>query len=212
MLSKFFGNTRKPEGFGGKLMVAMMNGGHAGMARWGLAHISLGADAWVLDAGCGGGANLAALLRLCPAGTVAGLDHSPVSVEAALKKNAAGVQVGRCRVVQGDVLALPFGDSSFDAVTAFETVYFWPDIENAFREVRRVLRPGGIFFICNEDDGEKASGQKWAQIIDGMTVYDSRRLTTLLESAGFETISAHHERKKGWLCLTAQKPTADAQP
>lgn len=75
-----------------------------------------------------------------------------------------------------------------------------------------MLRPGGIFFICNEDDGEKASGQKWAQIIDGMTVYDSRRLTTLLESAGFETISAHHERKKGWLCLTAQKPTADAQP
>ena len=32
----FFENTRKPEGFGGKLMVAMMNLGHSPVARWGL--------------------------------------------------------------------------------------------------------------------------------------------------------------------------------
>ena len=54
----FFENTRKPEGFGGKLMVAMMNLGHNPVARWGLQFLDAAPDARVLDCGCGGGANM----------------------------------------------------------------------------------------------------------------------------------------------------------
>ena len=54
----FFENTRKPVGFGGKIMVAMMNLGHSPMARWGLRYLALAPDARVLDCGCGGGANI----------------------------------------------------------------------------------------------------------------------------------------------------------
>ena len=54
----FFENTRKPEGFGGKLMVAMMNLGHSPVARWGLQFLDAAPDARVLDCGCGGGANM----------------------------------------------------------------------------------------------------------------------------------------------------------
>ena len=52
----FFENTRKPVGFGGKIMVAMMNLGHSPVARWGLRFLELAPDARVLDCGCGGGA------------------------------------------------------------------------------------------------------------------------------------------------------------
>mgnify|MGYP000083256084 CR=1 FL=1 len=45
----FFENTRKPEGFGGKIMVAMMNLGHSPVARWGLHFLELTLDAKVLD-------------------------------------------------------------------------------------------------------------------------------------------------------------------
>ena len=55
--------------------------------------------------------------------------------------------------------------------TAFETVYFWPELAQNFREVYRVLKPGGIFFICNEANGETTKDDKWTQIIDGMTIY-----------------------------------------
>ena len=41
----FFENTRKPVGFGGKIMVAMMNSGHGAMADWGFEHITFPADA-----------------------------------------------------------------------------------------------------------------------------------------------------------------------
>lgn len=43
----FFENTRKPVGFGGKIMVAMMNSGHGAMADWGFEHITFLADAAV---------------------------------------------------------------------------------------------------------------------------------------------------------------------
>ena len=77
----FFENTRKPVGLGGKIMVAMMNVGHSAMAAWGLRFLQPAPDAMVLDCGCGGGANIKTLLKLCPKGKVQGIDYSAVSVE-----------------------------------------------------------------------------------------------------------------------------------
>ena len=54
----FFENTRKPVGFGGKIMVAMMNFGHSAMAAWGLQFFAACPGCMVLDCGCGGGANI----------------------------------------------------------------------------------------------------------------------------------------------------------
>ena len=87
----FFENTRKPVGLGGKLMVAMMNLGHSPMTRWGLRFLRLAPNAKVLDCGCGGGANIKTLLKLCPKGKVQGIDYSAVSVEKARKVNAGAI-------------------------------------------------------------------------------------------------------------------------
>ena len=124
----FFENTRKPVGFGGKIMVAMMNLGHSAVARWGLQFLNTAPDAKVLDCGCGGGANIRRLLKKCPQGVVKGIDYSPVSVEKSKKVNEAAIAEGRCAVLQGSVADMMFADNWFDAVTAFETVYFWPDL------------------------------------------------------------------------------------
>ena len=64
----FFENTRKPVGFGGKIMVAMMNVGHSAVAQWGLQFLNVAPDAKALDCGCGGGANMKRLLKKMPAG------------------------------------------------------------------------------------------------------------------------------------------------
>ena len=87
---------------------------------------------------------------------------------------------------------------------AFETVYFWPELAQNFREVYRVLKPGGTFFICNEANGETAKDDKWTQIINGMTIYTDADLKVYLEQAGFGRVQSH-KNKKGWLCVTAQK-------
>ena len=199
----FFENTRKPEGFGGKIMVAMMNVGHSAVARWGLQFLELAPDAMVLDCGCGGGANMKRLLKKCPQGIVKGIDYSPVSVEKSKKVNEAAVTKRRCDVLCASVAELPFEPEQFDAVTAFETVYFWPDLPQCFREVYRVLKPGGTFLICNESNGDSDKDEKWTEIIGGMTIYKDAELKAYLEQAGFHEVQIH--KKKSWLCITARK-------
>ena len=199
----FFENTRKPAGLGGKIMVAMMNFGHSAMAEWGLHFLQPAPDAMVLDCGCGGGANIKKLLKLCPKGKVQGIDYAAVSVEKARKVNAGAIAEGRCNVQQASVAELPFEAEQFDVATAFETVYFWPELAQNFREVYRVLKPGGTLLICNESNGDTDKDKKWTEIIGGMTIYKDAELKTYLEQAGFHDVQIH--KKKSWLCITAWK-------
>lgn len=199
----FFENTRKPTGFGGKLMVLMMNVGHRALSGWGLRFLKLAPDAKVLDCGCGGGANIRTLLKKCPKGIVKGIDYSAVSAEQARKRNADAIQAGRCAVWQGSVEQIIFASGWFDAVTAFETVYFWQDLAGSFSEIFRVLAPGGTLLICNECGGAPG-GARWEQVVSGMHVYAPEELHTVLERSGFQTMQVF-ENKQGWLCVIARK-------
>lgn len=200
----FFQNTRKPEGLGGKLMIAMMNSGHTPLATWGFSHISVAPDAAALDIGCGGGKNVELLLGMAPGGHVTGVDYSEVSVETSRKLNRDAIAAGRCDIVQGNVLELPFGDATFDVATAFETVYFWPSIEQSFAQVHRVLCPGGAFLVTNELEGRTKGAEQWTKKIDGMTAYTAEQLKDLLEGAGFTDVTVDRHASKGWICLTAR--------
>ena len=200
----FFENTCKPVGFGGKIMVAMMNSGHGAMADWGFGHLAIPKDATVLDVGCGGGANIKKLLQKCPKGFVKGIDYSEISVEKSRKVNAKAIRLGRCEVLQASVAQLPFAEVTFDLVTAFETIYFWPGLADCFREVYRVIKPGGTFFICNESNGETTKDDKWVEKIGGMTIYNAAQILTALNQAGFTDAKAF-KKDKGWLCVTAKK-------
>ena len=200
----FFENTRKPIGLGGKIMVTMMNIGHRALADWGLRFLRLPKDAKILDCGCGGGANIKKMLKKCPQGIVKGVDYSEVSVKKAQEVNQKAIAEYRCVVWNGSVTRIIFASGWFDYVTAFETVYFWPDLVQSFREVNRVLKPGGTFLICNECGGDNAKDEKWTEKIDGMTIYKDVQLQAMLEEAGFQNIQIH-KKNKGWLCLLAQK-------
>ena len=93
----------------------------------------------VLDACCGTG-DLA--IAACEAGgEVVGLDFSQRMLDRAARKSE------RVEWVRGDLLALPFGDASFDAATVGFGVRNVADLERALRELRRVLRPGGRLAI-----------------------------------------------------------------
>ena len=135
-----------------------------------------------------------------------GLDYSDVSVEKTRAVNKAAIEGGRCNVVQGDVTALPFDEKTFDLVTGFETVYFWPDIESCFRQVFRVLKLGGLFLIVNESDGTDAMGEKWEKMIDGMKLYKGEDLALVLKNAGFCDIHINRSIRKPWLAVTGKKP------
>ena len=115
------------------------------------------------------------------------------------------IDAGRCAVRQGDVSELKLSNESFDLATAFETVYFWPGLERCFAQVARVLKPGGLFLICNESDGLDATGKKFEKIIDGMKCCTAEELEDALREAGFSEVSTDHHGRKPWICVLARK-------
>ena len=205
LLGRYFNNTRKPDGVMGKMMLVGMNVGHAAVSSWGLSHIADLEPTAIAELGCGGGRTAAELLRKYPKAQLVALDYSQASVEKTRKVNQVEIDAGRCRLVQGDVAHLPFQDSRFDLVTAFETVYFWPGLEKCFAEVARVLKPGGAFLICNESDGTDAASLKFEQIIEGMKCHTAEQLEAALKAVGFTAVTVSHHPSKPWLAVLAKK-------
>lgn len=75
------------------------------------------------------------------------LDYSPDMMERA-KRQAEKRGLKNVRFIQGDVGKLPFPDGSFDLVLSLNGFHAFPDKGAAYREVFRVLKPGGIFCGC----------------------------------------------------------------
>lgn len=203
------GHPEKPAGEDGLKLLARMNGGHhEELSFWGLSFLPVGKKDRLLDIGCGGGANIGRLLERSPQGRITGVDYSPLSVRASREHNAKAIEEGRCEVLEGNASDLPLPDASIDAATAFETTYYW-DLPSAFAEVRRVLKPGGRFLVCNEDDGGDPEVIDLAGKIPGMAVHSPAELERALEQAGFEIERSEHVSEKGHLAIVARKPRVE---
>lgn len=205
LFKKFINQTRKPEGFLGKLMVGGMNGGHARLADWGMTHLGGIEPANIAELGCGGGRNAGELMKRYPKARLTAVDYSELSVEKTKQFNKNMIASGRCEVMRASVAKLPLGSGSVDLATAFETVYFWPGLEDCISEVCRIIKPGGTFLICNESDGTDETSKKYEKLIDGMRCYTAEELEKALRAAGFSEVIADHHETKPWLTVIAKK-------
>lgn len=92
----------------------------------------------ILDVGCGTGANLVALQRF---GSTAGCEIEAEAVTFCERRGLQGV------VQQTDLNRLPFGDTTFDLVTAFDVIEHIEEVVAMLRETARVLKPGGHLMV-----------------------------------------------------------------
>ena len=133
-----------------------------GMDRWWrrrmVARVRLSAPANVLDLATGSGDVAFALARALPAGTaIVGMDFcQPMLDEAEAKKSRHQRPGSQIEFRQGDGLALPLTDASFDAVTISFGLRNMADRRRSLMEMRRVLRPGGRMFVL-----EFSQPQRW---------------------------------------------------
>jgi SAM-dependent methyltransferase len=93
-----------------------------------------------LDVGCGNGAFTEMLVERCAPASVQGIDPSEEQLAYARKRPAARLAQFR----QGDAMALPFPDDSFDTAVMPLVIFFVPDPARGVAEMARVVRPGGI--------------------------------------------------------------------
>jgi SAM-dependent methyltransferase len=131
-------------------------------------------DVRALDLGCGTGIFLESLARY---GEAVGLDSSPDALAFCRER-------GLTRLVRGDGALIPFGDESFDLVTANDLIEHIEDDAAALREVHRVLKRGGRAFIF-----APAFDFLWSlqdEISHHRRRYTRARLARIIEGAGFE--------------------------
>nr|WP_034490878.1 class I SAM-dependent methyltransferase [Actinomyces sp. oral taxon 171] len=192
----------RPSSLMGRLLLRSMNIGHGRLHQWGLKAAGIQLTDRVLDVGCGGGKAISRILEETRR-EVAGVDHSPEAVKTARSVNRAAISSGRLRIVESSVENLPFRDGFFDVVTAFETTYFWPELQAALTEIHRVLNRGGRLVIANEF-ADRASAGAWAGRLN-MHVPDSEALAGAAYEAGFLMVDVSVHPHNGWLRLVAAK-------
>jgi ubiquinone/menaquinone biosynthesis C-methylase UbiE len=207
MLKEFFQSLRKPKGIGGSIMLWSMNWAHSTMAKWGLKHLNIKNHDSILDIGCGGGVNISRMLKKASNLKLFGLDYSELSVKKSIKHNKKAIDKKQCEIKHGSVSNIPYNEVTFDIVTAFETIYFWPDITNDTREILRVLKPGGIFFICNDVvrlDNEEPPYEYFTKLLD-LKMYSPKDFNNILTKSGFVDIKINLSSNKKLICIIAKK-------
>lgn len=215
MDKKLVKNARKPEGKYGEKILERMNKSHESLAQWGVSHLQIKSTDIILDIGCGGGKNVKRFAEIASEGKIYGLDYSEVSVNKSKELNKKEIENGKVKIEQGSVSQLPYADETFDLVTCFETVYFWPDFIEDLKEVHRVLKNNGSIFICNEAGGSDKDKELMKEHIDllKMTLYTEEELGDSLLSAGFSEVLTFKKEKTeklthkdtDWVCAIARK-------
>ena len=199
--------VRKPHKWLGRPFLWIMNRSHSKLTDWGLQHVSINKDFRILDIGCGGGRTIQKLATIASEGSVRGVDYASGSVAVSRRKNAQLIKRGVVEVREASVSQLPFADCSFDLATAVETQYYWPDLVNDMKEVRRVLKPGGRLVVIAETyKGGRMDPMKGPV----MKVLKSTHLSAddqreLFLAAGFDDVQIFEEKKRGWICATGRR-------
>lgn len=156
-------------------------------------HRRLAADAKgeVLEIGAGTGRNLA---EYQAADRVVALEPEP-DMRARTERRAKRAKVP-VEVVDGDAMALPFPDDSFDTVVASLVLCTIPDPGRALGEAHRVLRPGGTLrfyeHVRSDDPKLSARQDRWCRPWRwfGRGCHPNRRSVELIEDAGFRVQEA----------------------
>jgi ubiquinone/menaquinone biosynthesis C-methylase UbiE len=102
-----------------------------------------------------------------------------------------------------------FQEDFFDLVTAIETYYFWPDLQAAFREIKRILKPERNLLMINEMVKDGVYEVENADIIAKTHAHliPLHEIQVILNSVGFINVKVFTKTKSPWNAILAQKPS-----
>ena len=158
----------------------------------------------LLDCGCGPGAITFGLAEAVAPGRVVGVDIEPTMVEQATRL-AADSGIKNVEFTEGDIYDLPFEDGEFDIVFSHSVTEHLSDPVRALRELRRVVKPGGLAGIVKTDWTfpfivPKSEGfSKFFELFEGGfnriggSLNRGRYLGAYMREAGFDVIEVRNQ-------------------
>lgn len=143
-----------------------------------------------LDLSCGAGYFTGRMAQAASNQLVVGLDLSDAMLE-----KAAQQLTGQSNTVllRGDVKGLPFKDGAFEGINNAGSLHLYPDPDAAYREVFRLLKPGGVYVGSTFADSKRPLGRMGASLF-GVRRTDLPALPSALSRAGF---TDYEERRFG---------------
>ncbi|QDW27340.1 class I SAM-dependent methyltransferase [Pedobacter sp. KBS0701] len=172
-----------PEGEQGIKTGEMMHASNLGMTSSAIDALNLQNHDIVLEIGHGNGGHIAQLLSKAENLKYYGADISETIIVEAEKINQDFVDKGIVHFELTDGATLPFENNQFDKIFTVNTIYFWSNPGKYLNEIKRVLKPNGIFALCFAD---KKFMQNLPFTAYGFTLYEVEKVQELLASAGFQ--------------------------
>ncbi len=131
----------------------------------------------VLEIGFGPGVAIELVSKIATGGFVAGIDHSEAMVRQASKRNAKAIGCGRVVLRVGSASNPPVFDELFDKIFTINSFHFWSNPVECLKELRKLLKPGGLIGVTLQPRSRTAT--------DATTAIIGEEIAANLERAGF---------------------------
>lgn len=179
-------NVRFPKGDDGIKTLMNMNEVHNSGALMAIDKINF-TPKNIIEIGCGGGQNIINLKNKFPSSNILALDYSPTSINLSreITKNLSDITF-----VLDDICNVNLG-FKFDLATAFETIYFWNDINKAFKNIYNFLNTNGQFLIYIEGSTHKTL-KDWSVGVELKNQLEPSQISEILTLCGFSDVKIYN--------------------
>ncbi len=157
----------------------------------------------ILEVGCGHGRALRTVAAHVAPGLAAGIDPSQVMRSVARRHLRHAITSGHARIDAGDAAKVPHPDRAFDKVFTVHTLYFWPDLEAGFRELRRVLCDQGLLLLAFHDGADARLAEELPTSV--YTLRTAGEIEASLRAAGFHAVGSERDAKTGITLAVAHR-------
>ena len=154
----------------------------------------------VLDIGCGSGNSCRIAAGLITFGQVIGIDPTPRMIKIAKNLTFGYSKQNKIKFFNASAEDIPLMNESVDVILAINSFYHWYDFKRGLVEIKRVLKPGGKFFIADQlnnnftTNGEGELG-------------DPKNMILFIEKLGFinTNYTKHKEKEERMIFFSSKK-------
>ena len=197
-IARQFGN---PTGIGGKISTFVMNCLNKKLYNAVVENLDIQKTDKILDIGFGNG-YLVHRLSSENLQKMYGIEISPDMLKVSTEKSRKYIEQGKVELLLADVQNLPFENDLIDKIYTINTVYFWQDIHKGLAEIKRVLKPDGVFMnvIYLKEWLDKLPITQY-----GFSKYTAEQIEKITTESGLKIERIFEIQSRKSICIIARK-------